>query len=170
MNGREALAKLAGKIKGPVEKYRLVWLVILAGLILLTLPMGEEEETVQETTTATTQFDLAALENRLEEPLSKSAGAGEVTVVLTIQNGPRQVLAQDVDRRTGEGENTETVILSRGSSAQETVAVQELYPSYQGALLSCEGGDDPDVRLTLTEATAALTGLGADKISISKGK
>lgn len=170
MNGREALAKLAGKIKGPMEKYRLVWLVILAGLILLTLPMGEEEETVQETTTATTQFDLAALENRLEEALSKIDGAGEVTVVLTIQNGPRQVLAQDVDRRTGEGENTETVILSRGSSAQETVAVQELYPSYQGALLICEGGDDPDVRLKLTEATSALTGLGADKISISKGK
>lgn len=170
MNGREALAKLAGKIKGPMEKYRLVWLVILAGLILLTLPMGEEEETVQETTTATTQFDLAALENRLEEALSRIDGAGEVTVVLTIQNGPRQVLAQDVDRRTGEGENTETVILSRGSSAQETVAVQELYPSYQGALLICEGGDDPDVRLKLTEATSALTGLGADKISISKGK
>ena len=170
MNGREALAKLAGKIKGPMEKYRLVWLVILAGLILLMLPMGEEEEPVQETTTATTQFDLAALENRLEEALSKIDGAGEVTVVLTIQNGPRQVLAQDVDRRTGEGENTETVILSRGSSAQETVAVQELYPSYQGALLICEGGDDPDVRLKLTEATSALTGLGADKISISQGK
>lgn len=170
MNGREALAKLAGKIKGPMEKYRLVWLVILAGLILLMLPMGEEEEPVQETPTATTQFDLAALENRLEEALSKIDGAGEVTVVLTIQNGPRQVLAQDVDRRTGEGENTETVILSRGSSAQETVAVQELYPSYQGALLICEGGDDPDVRLKLTEATSALTGLGADKISISKGK
>ena len=170
MNGREALAKLAGKIKGPMEKYRLVWLLILAGLILLMLPMGEEEEPVQETTTATTQFDLAALENRLEEALSKIDGAGEVTVVLTIQNGPRQVLAQDVDRRTGEGENTETVILSRGSSAQETVAVQELYPSYQGALLICEGGDDPDVRLKLTEATSALTGLGADKISISKGK
>ena len=170
MNGREALAKLAGKIKGPMEKYRLVWLVILAGLILLMLPMGEEEEPVQETTTATTQFDLAALENRLEEALSNIDGAGEVTVVLTIQNGPRQVLAQDVDRRTGEGENTETVILSRGSSAQETVAVQELYPSYQGALLICEGGDDPDVRLKLTEATSALTGLGADKISISKGK
>lgn len=170
MNGREALAKLAGKIKGPMEKYRLVWLVILAGLILLMFPVGEEEEPVQETPTATTQFDLAALENRLEEALSKIDGAGEVTVVLTIQNGPRQVLAQDVDRRTGEGENTETVILSRGSSAQETVAVQELYPSYQGALLICEGGDDPDVRLKLTEATSALTGLGADKISISKGK
>lgn len=170
MNGREALAQLAGKIKGPMEKYRLVWLVILAGLVLLMLPLDQEEEPLQEETTADAQFDLAVLEARLEEALSKIDGAGEVTVVLTIQNGPRQVLAQNVDQGSGEEETTETVILSRGSSTQETVTVQELYPSYQGALLVCEGGDDPDVRLKLTEATSALTGLGADKISISKGK
>ena len=170
MNGREALARLAGKIKGPMEKYRVVLLVILAGLVLLMLPLDQEEEPLQEETTADAQFDLAVLETRLEEALSKIDGAGEVTVVLTIQNGPRQVLAQNVDQGSGEEETTETVILSRGSSTQETVTVQELYPSYQGALLVCEGGDDPEVRLKLTEATSALTGLGADKISISKGK
>lgn len=170
MNGREALARLAGKIKGPMEKYRVVLLVILAGLVLLMLPLDQEEEPLQEETTADAQFDLAVLEARLEEALSKIDGAGEVTVVLTIQNGPRQVLAQNVDQGSGEEETTETVILSRGSSTQETVTVQELYPSYQGALLVCEGGDDPEVRLKLTEATSALTGLGADKISISKGK
>ena len=92
-------------------------------------------------------------------------------MVLTLQDGPRQVLAQNVDRDGEEGrEQTETVVLSRGSGSQETVSVQELYPSYQGALLVCPGGDDPTVRLKLTEATSALTGLGADKISISKGK
>ena len=170
MNGREALARLAGKIKGPMEKYRVVLLVILAGLVLLMLPLDQEEEPLQEETTADAQFDLAVLEARLEEALSKIDGAGEVTAVLTIQNGPRQVLAQNVDQGSGEEETTETVILSRGSSTQETVTVQELYPSYQGALLVCEGGDDPEVRLKLTEATSALTGLGADKISISKGK
>lgn len=170
MNGREALAKLAGKIKGPMEKYRVALLVILAGLVLLLLPMGGQEEPIQEEAAQDAQFDLAVLEDRLEEALSKIDGAGEVTVVLTIQNGPRQVLAQNVDRGSGEEETTSTVVLSRGSSTQETVTVQELYPSYQGALLVCEGGDDPEVRLKLTEATSALTGLGADKISISKGK
>ena len=59
---------------------------------------------------------------------------------------------------------------SRGSGSQETVTVQEIYPRYQGALLVCAGGDDPTVRLQLTEAMSALTGLGADKISISQGK
>lgn len=168
MKGREALGKLLAQLPG--GKYRAALLVVLAGLVLLALPWDSgAEEPVTETQTPTGGFDLAALETRLEEALSRIDGAGAVTVVLTVQNGPRQVLAQDVDRGTGE-ENTETVVLSRGSSTQETVTVQELYPSYQGALLICEGGDDPTVRLKLTEATSALTGLGADKISISKGK
>lgn len=172
MNGRETLARLAGKIKETTKAYRLVWLVILAGLVLLALPSGKEEEAQEEETPVTaTQFDLAAMEDRLAQALSRIDGAGEVTVVLTLQDGPRQVLAQNVDRDGEEGrEQTETVVLSRGSGSQETVSVQELYPSYQGALLVCPGGDDPTVRLKLTEATSALTGLGADKISISKGK
>ena len=57
-----------------------------------------------------------------------------------------------------------------GSGYQETVTIQEVYPRYQGALLVCPGGDDPSIRLQLTQAMSALTGLGADKISISKGK
>ena len=172
MNGRETLARLAGKIKETTKAYRLVWLVILAGLVLLALPSGKEEEAQEEETpAAATQFDLAAMEDRLAQALSRIDGAGEVTVVLTLQDGPRQVLAQNVDRDGEEGrEQTETVVLSRGSGSQEPVSVQELYPSDQGALLVCPGGDDPTVRLKLTEATSALTGLGADKISISKGK
>lgn len=168
MKGREAMEKLLAQLPG--GKYRAVLLVLLAGLLLLALPLGGgEAEADNQVSAPASGFDLAALETRLEEALSRIDGAGAVTVVLTVQNGPRQVLAQDVDRGTGE-ENTETVVLSRGSSTQETVTVQELYPSYQGALLICEGGDDPTVRLKLTEATSALTGLGADKISISKGK
>lgn len=171
MNGRDAFIQVAGKVKGSMEKYRLVWLVILAGLVLLMFPTGEKEDPPEEGASPEAgQFDLAAMETRLSAALSRIEGAGEVTVILTLEDGPRQVLAQNVDRETGEGEKTETVVLSRGSSSQETVVVQELYPSYQGALLVCPGGDDPHVRLQLTEATSALTGLGADRISISKGK
>lgn len=129
---------------------------------------GEAREETEQTQSA---FDLAATEARLSQALSKIHGAGEVTVVLTVANGPRQILAENVDRDGSQGEEkTETVVLSRGSGSQETVTVQEIYPRYQGALLVCAGGDDPTVRLQLTEAMSALTGLGADKISISQGK
>ena len=166
MNPKEQLTRLAAPLRASLEQHRLVWLVILAGLVLLLLPMGERTEPL-EPEAPQAGFDLAAMEDRLARALSKIDGAGEVTVVLTVRDGPRQVLAQDSRKDQGE---TETVVISRGSSTQETVTVQELYPSYQGALLVCPGGDDPTVRLKLTEATSALTGLGADKISISKGK
>lgn len=65
---------------------------------------------------------------------------------------------------------TQTVVVSAGSGKQETVLVQQVYPTFQGALVVATGGGDPAVRLKLTEAVAALTGLGADKISICKGK
>ena len=65
---------------------------------------------------------------------------------------------------------TQTVVVSAGSGTQETVLVQQVYPRFQGALVVATGGGDPEVRLKLTEAVAALTGLGADKISICKGK
>ena len=166
MDPKEQLTRLAAPVRASLEKHRLVWLVILAGLILLLLPSGKETPQ-PEPQTVHAGFDLTAMEERLAQALSRIDGAGEVTVVLTVRDGPRQVLAQDSREDQGE---TETVVISRGSSSQETVTVQELYPSYQGALLVCPGGDDPAVRLKLTEATSALTGLGADKISISKGK
>lgn len=172
MKGREAMGQLAQRLKESMGRYRLVWLVILAGLILLLLPTGGKEgEAQEETEPAQSAFDLAATEARLSQALSKIHGAGEVTVVLTVANGPRQILAEDVDRDTANGqEKTQTVVLSRGSGNEETITVQEVYPRYQGALLVCPGGDDPSVRLQLTQAMSALTGLGADKISISKGK
>lgn len=171
MKANEVLDRLVQLGKASWQRYRLVWLVILAGLVLLMLPLGGGEKEVLAESPVQSDFDLAETEARLAEALSKIKGAGEVTVVLTVANGPRQVLAQDVEER-GEGgeERRETVVLSKGSGSQETVTVQEVYPRYQGALLVCPGGDDPTVRLQLTEAMSALTGLGADKISISKGK
>lgn len=170
MNGREAVGRLQKRLSGRLGKYKWVGLILLVGLFLLAWPTGEGTQ-AEDTPETTRTFDLAATEARLAEALSRIKGAGEVTVVLTLAGGPRQVLAQDVDQTTERGqERRETVVVSRGSGGQEAVAVQEVSPEYQGALLVCPGGGDPTVRLQLTQAVAALTGLGADKISISEGK
>ena len=79
MNGREAMGRLAQRVKASMGRYRLVWLVILAGLILLLLPTGEKEgEAREETEQTQSAFDLAATEARLSQALSKIHGAGEV--------------------------------------------------------------------------------------------
>ena len=154
-------------------KYKYVLLVILVGMILLIWPAAGEEEAAPVQTGEEDLFRIGTLERQLGQALSQVEGAGEVTVVLTVAEGPRQVLAQDGSARQ-DGEETQrdttVVMASKGSGGQEPVRLQELGPTYQGALVVAEGASDPRVKLALAEAVSALTGLGADRISICKGK
>ena len=175
MKGTELAAKGGKKLLSALGKYKFVLLVLLAGVLLLLMPsMGgsaKPADTGQRAPGA--GFDLAALERRLEDTLSQVEGAGQVRVVLTVKTGSRQILAQDTESSEKEGaveKSTSTVVTSKGSSGQEAVLLQEVYPTFQGALVVCPGGDDPNIRLNIAQAISALTGLGADKISICKGK
>ena len=173
MNSKD-VTRLLLPLRGALWKYRYVLLVVLVGAVLLLLPTGGGASAQPDGTAAgaALDYDPSELEARLEAVLSRVEGAGEVEVVLTVRSGPRQVLAEDrTQEREGDRESGEstTVLLSRGSAGEETVAVEQRSPQFRGALVVCSGGDDPAVRLTLTQAVAAVTGLGADRISICKG-
>ena len=175
MNGKEALGVWGKKLAGTLEKYKFVFLILLVGVVLLMLPSfsgGSKEERYEAEETAKGMFDLEDMERRMEEALSQIDGAGQVQVVLTVRSGARQILAQD-GKTTEKGDSIDsqvsTVIVSRGSGSEETVSLQEIAPQYQGALVVCPGGDDPAVQLKISEAVSALTGLGADRITICKG-
>ena len=90
-------------------------------------------------------------------------------MVLTVDSGSRRVLAQDQERDREGGSTVSTVTVGRGSGTQEVVPLQTLAPSFRGALVVCPGGGDPQVRLKLSEAVSALTGLGTDRISVCEG-
>lgn len=75
--------------------------------------------------------------------------------------------SQDGDGQ--EDQQTQTVILSTGSGTEAAVLVQQRYPTFQGAVVVCSGGGDAEVRLLITQAVSALTGLGTDRISVCKG-
>ena len=152
--------------EGPVwkllDQYKYVLIVIAAGIVLLLWPSGEGERGTADAAApgAQEEFDLEALEEKLSRTLSQIEGAGKVTVTLTVKNGMEQVLASD---RT-------TSVTERGSSVEEeTVPLTRRYPTFQGALVVCEGADDVQLRLLITQAVSSLTGLGADRITVCKG-
>ena len=165
------------KLLALLEKYKFVLLVILVGIVLLTLPELGGSATAQEQAAAAESaglaFDLDGLERKLADTLSRVEGAGKVSVALTVKTSTRQVLAQNASTSQKEGETEEsrsTVVVSQGSGREEAVPLQQIYPQFQGALVVCEGADDPSIRLAMADAVSALTGLGSDKISICKGK
>ena len=158
-------------------KYKYVLLVALVGVLLLLWPAGEKP--VPQTGGVALPeeggdlFQVEGLEEKLSKALSQIEGAGEVSVVLTLRESPRQVIAQDGKASGGDSQTTRetsTVLVSKGSSTQEPVRLQEVGPTYRGALVVAQGAGDPQVKLALNEAVSALTGLGTDKISICKGK
>lgn len=162
------------RVTAVLGKYKYVLLVALAGAVLLVWPAGEAEEAAPAgSVPAEDLFQVEQMERKLEKALSQVEGAGDVTVVLTLEGGPRKVLAQNgaaTEEESRVSRETSTILLSRGSGYQEPAVLQELGPVYQGALVVCTGGGDPQVKLALYEAVSALTGLRADKISICKGK
>ena len=156
-------------------RYKYALIVAAAGAALLLLPplWGGGAEPSEPAGAETAWSREMELEDRLEQALSQISGAGEVEVVLTLKSGPQQVLAQDVDTTVddrGTQSVLSSVVVSHGGGEEEAVVIQQLSPQYQGALVVCSGGDDPQVRLRLVEAVSALTGLGADQISVCKGK
>ena len=154
------------------KKYGYVLLVLGIGILLLVIPR-RTDQAVEPVQAAEMEFDLQEMEQTLERAISKIEGAGDATVVLTLRSSERRVLAQDtqVDQRESSMETGQTTVLtSQGSGVQEAVLLQKIYPSYQGALVVCPGGDDPDLRLKLAGVVSSLTGLSSDKISICKGK
>lgn len=162
------------------QKYKYVLLILLAGVALLLWPSGKEPPEQKEMPALSASvpqedFSVSALEERLSQTLSKVQGAGDVTVMLTVQGGSRQVLARDEKsshKADGGSETQSTTVVVSGASGtgNSPVLVQQLYPRFQGALVVCSGGENAGVRLKLMEAVSALTGLGTDKISICKGK
>ena len=157
------------KIPDPVmeflRKYRYVAIVILAGIILMCLP-GKNNRTERETT-VTSAAETADTARELEQILSQVKGAGEVRVLLTSSQGEKTIYQTD---RSGDGSNVDTVVVTGANREQQGLIRQIDPPVYLGAVIVCQGGDDPAVRLAIVEAVSDATGLGADRITVLKMK
>ena len=108
---------------------------------------------------------------RLAQAISRIQGAGDATVLLSLDQGVERVLAEDRVEEQGEKESSQeqTTVICDGEDGEEVVLLTQYYPSFRGALVVCPGGDDPQVQLAITQAVSALTGLGSDRITICAG-
>ena len=64
--------------------------------------------------------------------------------------------------------SNKTVIIT-DSQRNEQGLIRQVNPVvYQGAIVVCQGADDPTVRLAITQAVSKITGLGTDAICVLK--
>lgn len=162
--------KLSEKLKGWIGKYKFPLLIILIGIGFMLLP-GMHSEKTEDTVVATQQSET--VEEQLREILCKIRGAGKVEVMLTEARGTQTVYQLDTnitERNDESSTRTDTVLISGDDRGQNGLVTQVIGPVYLGAIIVCQGGDDPTVKLAIIDAVSKITGLRSDKISVLKMK
>jgi len=159
------------KIGDVLKKYKYACIVLLAGILLMLLPVGGKTTQPQEKIPQ--EKEAVSIEDRLVDILGQIRGAGRVRVMLTVASGEETIYQSDQNQTTdgnGSTSQKDTVTVTDKDRGQSGLIMQVNPPKYQGALVVCQGADDAAVRLAIAEAVSGLTGLGMDKITIAKMK
>ena len=167
------MGKFIGKVKifDFVKKYKYALLVFLAGVILMSVPIGSDTKKTETITNLAESYE-DQVARQLSEILSKMHGVGKVEVLLTISQSGKTIYQTNINQTAGENGSSklETVIITDSDRNESGMIQQVISPIYQGAIVVCQGADNAGVRLAIVEAVSKITGLGADKISVVKMK
>ncbi|MDR1736488.1 MAG: hypothetical protein LBR85_06440 [Oscillospiraceae bacterium] len=153
-------------------KYKYLLLIAAAGLLLVFWPSGSKQSVPEE---SYAPYPLREAEREMAAALGEIAGAGSVKVVLTLQTDMTLIYQEDEktkseNRQEGQiiqAERETETVFSGTSSSSRPLMIKRVYPEFRGALVVCQGAGDVYVRLAVTEAVAALTGLGSDRITVT---
>ena len=92
--------------------------------------------------------------------------------MLTLESTGEAVYASDTRESANSGQSTSReqniTVVSDSGYGQRPVTVKELYPTFRGAVVLCEGADNIHVRCAVVEAVSTLCGIGADKVAVLK--
>ena len=120
-------------------------------------------------TFSTSSEYVGYLENKLENVLGQVKGAGNVDIIITLENGFEYVYATEEEVRTSSNGGTvtsSTVVLVDGKPVLE----KEIFPSIQGVVVVSQGASDVSVRLNLLSAIQTVVSVDNSKITILTGK
>ena len=152
------------------DKYKYVLLVVALGLVLMLWPTGKKEtQSVQQPVQPVQQPSIT---EELTVILGQIRGVGRVRVMVTEQSGSQTHYQTDISGTQDSDSSTKdsrTVVISSGG-AEEGLITSVSPPVYMGAVVVCQGADDPSVRLAVSQAVASVTGISTDRISVLKMK
>ncbi len=154
------------------SKNRYVILILLAGILLILLPSSKESKSSKMSSEIITSLESTTQE-QLTEILGHIQGVGEVEVLLTYANGEEIIYQTDNNTSTTSDSSairSETITVV-DAQRNETGLIAQVNPAvYLGAVIVCQGADDPNTKLAVVDAVSKATGLGVNKISVLKMK
>ena len=166
------IKKLNIKIPDFIKKYKFVLLILLIGIALMLIPGTKKTESKENTIESIVQKENTT-QKELESILEMIYGAGKVKVMLQERSGEEKIYQVNEDTSssdTSSKKEIDTIILTDSNRNEVGLIKQINPPQYLGAVILCQGADDPAVKLSITNAVSKITGLGADKIAVLKMK
>ena len=167
------IKKLQTSVGDLFQKYKYAALIVLIGITLMLIPT-QKTKTAEKTDIITSkEYEDIQIQEELETILSHIEGAGTVKVMLKELSGSETIYQTNEDVSTSDASTTTKVQIITITDAErnETGLVKQINPpKYQGAVILCQGANDPKVKLAVTDAVSKITDLGADKIAVLKMK
>jgi len=161
-------------------------IIILAIVCLLTLfiflgigkgkNVEDLTETQQSNKNYTTTLEYCAeLENKLETLLSKMHGAGDVSVMISVDGSPELIYATSDDNKVSNNSSGSTttsssnLIIVENDGNEKPLVLTENLPNVKGVIVVSSGANDISVKLDILNAISTLLNISTDKISVLKG-
>lgn len=160
---------------------RNIALVAIAALIMLLLLLSElftpdnTEAISKENTEAYASQYIEKTEKELEALLEGINGAGEVSVMLTLENCYENVYAKGYNEKSDnktdyqklESEE-EYIIVKSGSNNEECLVVKVYEPTVKGVAVIAQGAGNTQVKNAITQTVCALFDISSARVSVEK--
>ena len=141
-------------------EYALIATVIALAIAILTLNVSKK----QTTELTSTENYIIQTEKKLEKSLAKIDGIRKATVIITISEGIKTVIAEDTKEIDENGKKTKTSspVLVSG----KPIVLGEIYPEIAGVVIICDCTDPMTVRMPVLDVVTTMLNVSCDKVRI----
>ena len=156
-------------------------LISVAFIIILLLLFGElftsgnTENIPKENTEAYSTQYIEKTEKELEALLEDISGAGEVKVMITLENCYENVYAKGYNEKTENKNDSlkseseeEYIIVKNGSNTEECLVIKVYEPTVKGVAVIAEGAGNTQVKNAITQTVCALFDISTARVSVEK--
>lgn len=175
------MTDLLKNLKGIKIGKKNIILVALAAFIMLLLFISEfintdtaEIVSKEDTANFSSQY-IEKTEKELESLLRKISGAGDVRVMVTLENAYENVYAkgysQKNDKKTDSQQSEseeEYIIVKNGSNNEECLVIKVYEPTIKGVAVIAQGAGNAAVKNAITQTVCALFDISSAKVSVEK--
>ena len=176
--------KLADKLKNGFKGDKRLKIIVIIGVIGVVLLLASEifsseSRTSQESVNVSVNVQEygKAVEKELGSIISKIEGAGECSVMVTMDCGVETIYATqeessyDFDGDSESRDNSVSyVILNSSAGGKQALVIKEIQPKLRGIIIVCEGGGNSKVKMNIINAISSAFDISSTKISVQKMK